>query len=137
MACADITERKRLQTILTESEEKYRALFETSRDALMILEPPNWKFSQANKATLKMFGAPDEGTFLKLTPWTISPEKQPDGSVSTVKAKEMVDIALKTGSHYFEWSINAFKGRLLGRGRNARRYRRQAGRRRLLAPARG
>lgn len=106
----DITESKRLQNILMESEEKYRTLFETSRDALMILEPPAWKFSQANKATLKMFGAPEEADFLKLTPWTISPKKQPDGSVSAEKAKEMVDIALRTGSHYFEWEHKCLYG---------------------------
>lgn len=106
----DITESKRLQDILMESEEKYRALFEASRDALMILEPPSWKFSQANKATLRMFGAPEEADFLKLTPWAISPKKQPDGSVSAEKAKEMVDIALRTGSHYFEWEHKCLYG---------------------------
>ncbi len=106
----DITERKRLRNILLESEEKYRALFETSRDALMILEPPDWKFSQANKATLKMFGAQEEADFLKLTPWAISPKKQPDGSVSAGKAKEMMELALKTGSHYFEWEHKCLYG---------------------------
>lgn len=106
----DITESKRLQNILMESEEKYRTLFETSRDALMILEPPHWKFTQANKATLKMFGAPEEAGFLKLTPWAISPRKQPDGSVSAEKAREMMKIALETGSHYFEWEHKCLYG---------------------------
>ncbi|MDD5209583.1 MAG: PAS domain S-box protein [Elusimicrobiales bacterium] len=106
----DITESKRLENILKINEEKYRALFETSRDALMILEPPHWKFGQANKATLKMFGAPDEKRFLKLTPWAISPRKQPDGSVSAEKAKEMLKIALKTGSNYFQWEHKRLYG---------------------------
>ena len=106
----DITESKRLHNILMGSEEKYRTLFETSRDALMILEPPNWKFSQANKATLKMFGAPEEADFLKLTPWAISPKKQPDGTVSIEKAKKMMKIALETGSNYFEWEHKCLYG---------------------------
>ena len=106
----DITESKRLANILSESEEKYRTLFETSRDALMILEPPRWKFAQANEATLNLFGAPEESDFLKLTPWDISPKKQPDGRISAKKAKKALGIALKTGSHSFEWEHKRLYG---------------------------
>ena len=106
----DITESKRLSDTLKESESKYRALFQTSRDALMILESPHWNFTQANKATLKMFGAAKEAEFLKLTPWAISPQKQPDGSVSLEKALGMMEIALKTGSNYFEWEHKHLDG---------------------------
>lgn len=106
----DVTERTRLENILRESEGKYRSLFETSRDALMILEPPHWKFTQANNATLDMFGAPKETDFLKLTPWSVSPRKQPDGRLSSEKAREMLGIALKTGSNYFEWEHKRLYG---------------------------
>ena len=106
----DVTERTRLENILRVSEGKYRSLFETSRDALMILEPPNWKYTQANNATLDMFGAPKESGFLKLTPWTVSPKKQPDGRLSSEKAREMLRVALETGSNYFEWEHKRLYG---------------------------
>ena len=76
----------------------------------MILEPPNWKYTQANNATLDMFGAPKESGFLKLTPWTVSPKKQPDGRLSSEKAREMLRVALETGSNYFEWEHKRLYG---------------------------
>ncbi|HNW43410.1 MAG TPA: PAS domain S-box protein [Elusimicrobiales bacterium] len=106
----DISERKRLESVMTESENKYRSLFETSRDALMVISPPRWEFSQANKTTLKLFGVDKEADFLKQTPWSISPKKQPDGRGSAEKAREMLTIALKNGSNYFEWEHRRLDG---------------------------
>ncbi len=38
LAIEDITERKRLEDLLTESEERYRRLFETASDGIVLLE---------------------------------------------------------------------------------------------------
>jgi PAS domain S-box-containing protein len=38
LAIEDITERKRLESLLTESEERYRRLFETASDGIVLLE---------------------------------------------------------------------------------------------------
>ncbi|MDZ7695682.1 MAG: PAS domain-containing protein [Deltaproteobacteria bacterium] len=38
LAIEDITERKRLEALLTESEERYRRLFETASDGIVLLE---------------------------------------------------------------------------------------------------
>ena len=62
-----------------EAERKYRNLFESPRDALMILAPPSWKFTSCNPATVKMFGVKDEAEFTSLGPWQLSPDVQPDG----------------------------------------------------------
>ena len=93
----DITERKR-------SEEKYRTLFESSRDALMTLAPPSWMFTSCNPAALEMFGAKDESEFTSASPWEVSPDLQPDGRASADKAREMIDTALRDGSFLFEWT---------------------------------
>jgi two-component system sensor kinase FixL len=53
---------------------------------------------------LRMFGAKSEAEFTALTPWDISPEFQPDGMSSAKKAPLMADIALREGSHLFEWT---------------------------------
>jgi PAS domain S-box-containing protein len=99
----DITERKQAEERVRESEEKFKTLYESSRDAIMILEPPLWKFTSGNPATLKLFGCKDEKEFTSLSPIDLSPEYQPDGAASSVKAQEMIKIAMEKGNHFFEW----------------------------------
>lgn len=86
-----------------QSERKFQDLFENSRDALMTLEPPSWMFTSGNPAAVKMFEAKDEADFVSREPWDLSPEHQPDGSESAVKAKEIIEIAMREGVHFFEW----------------------------------
>ena len=102
--------RKDAETALLESEEKYRQLFESSRDALMLVMLPSLKFSKANQATLKLFGASNENEFTTLVPSDISPERQPDGSFTHEKSREMIEIALREGSHMFEWEHQRLDG---------------------------
>jgi PAS domain S-box-containing protein len=86
-----------------ESDERYRLLFESSRDALMTLAPPTWKFTQANQAALQLFGVASEADFTALGPWDVSPKRQPDGQPSVEKAQEMIATAMREGSYFFEW----------------------------------
>lgn len=104
MYARNITEQKRAEEALRESEEKFRSLFEGSRDAVMTLEPPSWKFTSCNRATVEMFGTKDAKQFTSLGPWEVSPELQPDGRPSADKAKEMIETAMREGSHFFEWT---------------------------------
>jgi PAS domain S-box-containing protein len=99
----DITEQKKAEKKQRLNEEKYRSLYETSRDAIMTLEPPDWTFTAGNPATIKMFRCKNEADFTSKQPWLLSPEYQPDGQVSGLKAKEMIERAIESGSNYFEW----------------------------------
>ena len=95
--------RQQYESSLRESEEKYRRLFESSRDAIMILYPPNWNFIACNPATVELFGARDEAHFTSLGPGDVSPEYQPDGELSMVKAPKAIEAAMREGFHLFEW----------------------------------
>ncbi|MCX6357784.1 MAG: PAS domain S-box protein [Candidatus Aureabacteria bacterium] len=106
----DITESKKANEALKESENKYRGLFESSRDAIMTLEPPSWKFTSGNPATMEMFRARNAEEFTKQGPWVLSPERQPDGRASAEKALEMIETAMREGSHYFEWTHKRLDG---------------------------
>ena len=92
------------------SEERYRTLFESTRDAVMILAPPSWKFTACNPATLEMFGIKSQEVFSTLGPWDVSPEIQPDGRPSGEKAREMIEAAMEKGSNFFEWSHKRLPG---------------------------
>jgi PAS domain S-box-containing protein len=79
-------------------------LFESSRDAIMTIEPPSWKFTSGNPAAVKMFGAKDEEEFISFGPWELSPERQPDGCVSAEISREMIETAVREGTQSFEWT---------------------------------
>jgi PAS domain S-box-containing protein len=56
LAIEDITERKQLESLLIDSEEQYRRLFETASDGIVLLEKSEGKITQANPATEKLLG---------------------------------------------------------------------------------
>ncbi len=95
--------RQQYESSLRESEEKFRRLFESSRDAIMILYPPQWNFIACNPATVELFGARDEAHFTSLGPGDVSPEYQPDGELSMVKAPTAIEAAMREGFYLFEW----------------------------------
>ncbi len=91
-------------TSISASEERYRILFESNKDALTTIEPEkNDYFTSANKSALELFGVQSEEDFIQFGPQDFSPKYQPDGQLSSEKAKMMNALALKNGSHNFEF----------------------------------
>lgn len=99
----DITQQKQAEAALQASERKYRDLFESTHDAILVQDASTGTPLSANSSALKMFGAKDEREFLSRRPWDFSPERQPDGRLSAEKAPEMYETALREGTYLFEW----------------------------------
>ncbi len=97
----DVTQEKRTQEILIQSEKRYRGLFEKSKDAILIIR--DRQFIDCNQATVDMLGYDSKEQLLLTHPSKLSPPTQPDGKDSYTKANEMMDTAVKNGSHRFEW----------------------------------
>ena len=106
----DITERKQVEEALRTSTQKYQLLFESSHDALMTLVLPSWKFTSVNQAAVQLFGASSMAEVTARIPWEFSPERQPDGRLSSEKAQEINAIILREGSHHFEWEHQRLDG---------------------------
>lgn len=105
----EIASRKLAEKSLRDSETRYRTLFDSSADAIMTLTAEEG-FLSANAATVAMFGCRDEEHFCSHGPADLSPERQPDGELSTVRAQQMMAIALEKGSHFFDWTHKRVDG---------------------------
>ena len=87
---------------LRESEERYRKLFEDTRQAVLLLD--DGRCVAANRAALAMLRLDRMEQLQGRTPIDFSPPLQPDGRASAEKAAEMSRIAVAQGSNEFEWT---------------------------------
>ena len=107
----DITERIAHEKALRDSEEKYHVLFDFASDGIHLMDE-NGRFADCNEMTVKMFHCRSKKDFISRTPSDFSPEKQPDGSDSTTKAKEYIDQAMAGTPQKFYWQARCRDGEL-------------------------
>ena len=100
-AIRDITDRKRAEKRLNDSESKHRALFEESADANLLMDENG--FLDCNTAALQMFGYSTREELTALHPADFSPLNQPDGTPSRVAADQKIAATLRNGKERFEW----------------------------------
>jgi PAS domain S-box-containing protein len=99
----DITEKQKAITALSESEIKYKTLFESANDAIFLMKDET--FIDCNLKTTEIFGRTKED-IIGSTPQSISPEYQSDGRLSIESAKEKINLALNNYPQFFEWEHN-------------------------------
>lgn len=97
----ELAERLHTESLLKESETKFRTIFDSSNDAIMTLDKDS--FLDCNQATLNMFGYKNREDFLGRHPGELSPPKQADGADSRKAADEKIATAFSTGGNFFEW----------------------------------
>ncbi len=100
MLTHEILERKKAENALRESEQRYRNLFSSARDAIFIMK--DFRIVDCNPVTLTMFGCTQE-QILGKSPYRFSPELQTDGTKSRVSGEKRAIEALKDIPQLFEW----------------------------------
>ena len=97
----DITERKLAELDLAHSEMKFRTLYASTSEAVMLLDHRG--FFDCNEVTLKMFGCATQEEFCARHPAFFSPAVQPCGTDSRILANRHIATAMENISHRFEW----------------------------------
>ena len=98
------SETEHLQTLeaLQRSEMKFRTLYDSTSDAVLLLDRNG--FFDCNNAALKLFGCATREELCGIHPADLSPPVQACGTESRVLGDHYIAMALKNGPQQFEWT---------------------------------
>jgi len=97
----EITQKEHNEQALRDSENRYMALFESSADAILIMQ--EFTITECNRKAEEMFGR-SRDTIIGSTPYDLSPSIQSDGRPSRDKAEEILArVSSLQRISSFEW----------------------------------
>ena len=97
---ADLLAQRLITSDWERSQRQYQTLYEASNEGIMLFS--NGVFASVNPAGHKMFGATGD-ELIGLSPVDVSPEYQPDGQPSAIKALGYIERCFAGESPTFDW----------------------------------
>jgi PAS domain S-box-containing protein len=94
--------------ITCDSQWNFRDFFERSADPILLLDRD--VLMDCNEAALRAFRCTAKKRLIGIYPWDCSPERQPDGRLSSAKGKELIETTSLQGSNRFEWVHRTIDG---------------------------
>ncbi len=104
VAHTDITERKLAEIKLTRKERKLRSIYESSSDAILLLNE-NGEVLECNRRAMQLLGGDNTQTLVGCELAKLSPPSQPDGEESLGEFRRHLSQAVTTGKNHFEWDF--------------------------------
>ncbi|MGV8110792.1 PAS domain S-box protein [Methanospirillum sp.] len=95
------------QRALLENEEKFRLLFETARDGIILIS--DWSIRDCNNHAALMFHL-DRSRLLDSDFFLLAPEIQPDGELTREKAEIVFKEAYRAGGAFVTWKFSRLDG---------------------------
>ena len=102
MRISDLSGLKTAENKVRGMNAKYQAIFDQSVDVVLLIDQ-NAVILDANQASLPIYGASSFDDLIGHTPIEYSPEVQPGGTPSLVRAQEVIHACLQEGNAEFEW----------------------------------
>ncbi|WP_279587711.1 GAF domain-containing protein [Rhodoferax ferrireducens] len=101
-------ERTRAEEALKNMAMKFRTIYESTSDAIMLIDEQG--IFDCNAATLRIFACQARDDLVGKQPSQLSPPTQPGGEESMQLANEYIATAYRNGSHQFEWTHRRLDG---------------------------
>jgi PAS domain S-box-containing protein len=111
----DITERKKFQNLIRESEKKYRALFENAYDPILLIDIKSFRILDCNPAAEKLFGK-NKSQIIHSLLEEFSPAVQHNNDNSEELINFYLNKALKGETTIFEWCFETSDKKILTEG---------------------
>jgi PAS domain S-box-containing protein len=105
----DVTELKRSQQEIKESEEKYRLLYESSTESIMIISD---RIIDCNYTTLNIFNC-DKNKIIGKRFLEFSPKKQPNGKSSEIEYISITRKVFAGEQMFFSWQLIDCIGKII------------------------
>lgn len=102
--------KKRAEESEQRSLKQYSTIFESSRDALLLLDPETVSLLDCNPAAVAMYALKNKEQILKLTVYDLFPKCQYEGIPTSDKVAETLSGALEHGLSESEWKSKRMNG---------------------------
>ena len=91
-------------------ENVYKTIFDNSITPMSVMDSKG-QYLDYNYSYMDIFGCKVKSELASWTSGKLFPKLQPDGELSSVKAKRMIELAFSQGENEFEWNHISTKGR--------------------------